>query len=99
MPMTNMKKEPEVEEMPGEVEMDECVYPEGLQVELETDDLEKLGLSVPMLNRSIKFEAEAVVSCVSAEETFGGMEYCVTLQITDMNIISIGGAKARTLLS
>jgi hypothetical protein len=94
--MINLKSEPETEEMPGEVELDEPVYPEGLQVELESESLDKLGMATPSVGQRVRFEAEAIVQCVKVHETFGGQERCVTLQITDMNI---GGASVRSLLS
>lgn len=100
MPMTNMKSEPELEEMPGEPEMDDPIYPKGLKIELETDDLDKLGMtSMPSLGTKMKIEAEVVVVCTSIEMTQGGEERCLSLQITDLNIATGASPAARTLLS
>jgi hypothetical protein len=99
MPMTNMKSEPELEEMPGMPEPDEPAYPEGLKIELETDELDKLGVaSMPALGTRVRIEAEGVVVCTSTEMTQGGTERCMSIQITDMNL-SVGGSSARNLLS
>lgn len=95
--MVNMKMEPEREEMPGEVEMDSPLYPEGLVIELESDQLTKLGLGAPAIGSKLQITANAIVSCVSMEQTQGGPEWCVSLQITDMETIT-EATKNKTLL-
>jgi hypothetical protein len=95
--MVNMKMEPEREEMPGEVEMDGPLYPEGLCIELESDQLDALKMAPPAIGSKVQITADAVVSCVSMEQTQGGPEWCVTLQITDLEVIT-EATKNKTLL-
>jgi hypothetical protein len=85
--MVSMKQEPEREEMPGEVEMDEPMYPEGMCLELEADDLEKLGITaMPKIGGVMEIRARAYVKSAAVEQTQGGAEPKVELQVTDMEI-------------
>jgi len=87
MPMINMKRAPEREEMPGEIEKDEPRYPYGLCISLEKEDMDKLGLSnLPKVGTEVSFMAKAVVKGTSAYETQGGSDMRVELQITDMEM-------------
>lgn len=87
MPMINMKRAPEREEMPGEIEKDEPRYPYGLCISLEKEDMDKLGLSsLPKVGTEVSFIAKAVVKGTSAYETQGGSDMRVELQITDMEM-------------
>lgn len=87
MAMINMKQEPEVEEMPGTVEMDDPLYPYGLCISLEADQLEKLGITaLPKVGSTMMITAKAYVKSTSAYETQGGKDMSVSLQITDMEI-------------
>ena len=87
MPMINMKRAPEREEMPGEIEKDEPRYPYGLCISLEKEDMDKLGLgNLPKVGTEILFMAKAVVKSTSAYETQGGNDMRVELQITDMEM-------------
>ena len=87
MPMINMKRAPEREEMLGEIEKDEPRYPYGLCISLEKEDMDKLGLSnLPKVGTEVSFMAKAVVKGTSAYETQGGSDMRVELQITDMEM-------------
>ena len=100
MAMISMKREPEREEMPGQVEMDEPAYPEGLCLELESDELEKLRITAPpAIGSVVTITARAYVKSAGAEQTAGGTEKKVELQITDMEIGGAGnfGAAATML--
>ncbi len=87
MPMINMKRAPEREEMPGEIEKDEPRYPYGLCISLEKEDMDKLNMgNLPKVGTEISFVAKAVVKGTSAYETQGGSDMRVELQITDMEM-------------
>jgi len=87
MAMVSMKMEPEREEMPGQVEMDEPSYPEGLCIKLEADQLKALGLTVaPRIGSDMTIMARVYVKAASETKTFEGVEPMVELQITDMEI-------------
>lgn len=87
MALINMKKSPEREEMPGEIEMDEPQYPYGLCLTLDKEQLDKLGITaLPSVGTEMMINARAVVKSVSSYETQGGNDMSVSLQITDMGI-------------
>lgn len=89
MAMVSMKMEPEVEEMPGQAEMDEPSYPEGLCIKLESDQLKALGItSAPRIGSEMTITARVYVKGASETKTFEGTEPEVHLQITDMEIQS-----------
>lgn len=96
MAMINMKREPEREEMPGEIEGDEPQYPYGLCISLEQDDLEKLGITaLPKVGVEMTVTARAYVKSTSAYDTQGeGKRMSVSLQITDLELG--GGQNERT---
>ena len=92
--MINMKQKAEREEMPGEVEMDEPKYPYGLCINLDKDQLDKLGITaLPQVGAQMTIMAKAYVKSTSAYETQGGKDMSVGLQITDMEI---GAAKTQS---
>jgi hypothetical protein len=94
MAMINMKQKAEREEMPGEVEMDEPKYPYGLCINLDKDQLDKLGITaLPQVGAQMTIMAKAYVKSTSAYETQGGKDMSVGLQITDMEI---GAAKTQS---
>ena len=94
MAMVSMKMQPEVEEMPGQAEMDEPSYPEGLCIKLEADQLKALGLTVaPRIGTEMTITARVYVKSASETKTFEGVEPMAELQITDMEIQS---GQART---
>jgi hypothetical protein len=87
MAMINMKQKAEREEMPGEVEMDEPKYPYGLCINLDKDQLDKLGITaLPQVGAQMMIMAKAYVKSTSAYETQGGKDMSIGLQITDMEI-------------
>ena len=90
MPMISMKNEPEMEEIPGQMKMDEPKYPEDLCIELESDQLEKLGINVmPKVGTVMMITAKAVVKSNEETELMTGKETCIELQITDMEISKV----------
>jgi hypothetical protein len=94
MAMINMKQAPEREEKPGEVEMDEPKYPYGLCINLDKDQLDKLGITaLPQVGATMMITAKAYVKSTSAYETQGGKDMSIGLQITDMEI---GAAKTQS---
>ena len=88
MPMINMQKAPEREEMPGEYESDEPRYPYGLCISLGKDELEKLGITaLPKVGTEMTIMAKAYVKMTRAYETQGeGEDIGIELQINDMEI-------------
>jgi hypothetical protein len=88
MPMINMQKPAEREEMPGEIEYDEPRYPYGLCINLGKDELEKLGITaLPKVGTEMMIMAKAYVKMTRAYETQGeGQDMGIELQITDMEI-------------
>tara|TARA_R110000868_G_scaffold628_4_gene4577 strand:- start:862 stop:1224 length:363 start_codon:yes stop_codon:yes gene_type:complete len=83
--MKNMKK---TEEMPREYEdADEPLYPYGLCITLDAEQLDKLGITtLPKVGGTMMIHAMAYVKSTSAYETQGGKDMSVQLQITDMDI-------------
>lgn len=88
MSMVNMKRKPEREEKPGEVEADEPQYPYGLCLNLGKDELEKLGITqLPDVGTPVMIQAKAFVKSTNAYETQGdGKSMGVELQITDLEM-------------
>lgn len=94
MAMINMKQKAETEEKPGEIEMDEPKYPYGLCINLDKEQLDKLGItSLPQVGSEMTIMAKAYVKSTSAYETQGGKDMSIGLQITDMEI---GAAKTQS---
>lgn len=92
MAMINMKQEAEREEMPGEVEYDEPMYPYGLCLHLGQDEMEKLGITaLPAVGSEMTITAKVFVKGTSAYETQGGKDMSMDLQITDMEITPAQG--------
>jgi len=87
MAMVNMAREAEVEEMPGQIETDEPKFPEGLVLELESDELEKLRITaLPKVGTVMEIRARVYVKSAGEDQTQGGTEQKVELQVTDMEI-------------
>lgn len=92
--LVNMKIDPKdhaAEQMAEPAKMDRPVYPWGLQVTLDNDSLEKLGLkSLPKVGSSLYLGANVEVTSVSEDEReLDGKRHVhrhVTLQITDMGL-------------
>jgi hypothetical protein len=63
-------------------------YPYGLSISLETESLKKLGLAIKdfEIGKQMKFEALAVVSSISKNESLANNGHeCVSLQITGLD--------------
>lgn len=87
MAMISMKQEAEREEMPGEIEYDEPMYPYGLCLHLGQEQLEKLGITaLPAVGTEMTITAKVFVKGTSAYETQGGKDMSMDLQITDMEL-------------
>lgn len=71
-------------------------YPYGLQLNLDNDALEKLGLgNLPEVGAVLQLNANVTVTAVSMNQTEGGDERkSVSLQITDMGLAA--GAKKKS---
>jgi len=84
--MVRKKRRPEP--APIEVPFDEEKYPYGLQVRLETEDIEKLGINVKSfsIDDNVKIEAVAFVENLSQNKTRRGENKHMCLQITKMNV-------------
>jgi hypothetical protein len=97
MAMINMKKSPEREEMPGEIEYEEPMYPYGLCLHLSQDEMEKLGITaLPAVGSEMTVTAKVFVKGTSAYETQGGKDMSMDLQITDMEISAAQGKADNT---
>lgn len=87
MAMISMKQEAEREEMPGEIEYEEPMYPYGLCLHLGQEQLEKLGITaLPTVGTEMMLHAKVFVKGTSAYETQGGKDMSIDLQITDMEL-------------
>ncbi len=87
MAMISMKQEAEREEMPGEIEYEEPMYPYGLCLHLTKDEMEKLSITaLPAVGSEMTITAKVFVKGTSAYETQGGKDMSMDLQITDMEI-------------
>jgi len=95
--MVDMKRAPEKEEMPGEIEMDSPRYPYGLCIRLGKEELEKLGITaLPAVGSEMTINAKAYVESVSAHETHEGADKSMSLQITDMTLEGAKTADTKT---
>lgn len=90
--MISMKRDPQAKpgseaDCCGPEECDKPAYPWGLQINLESDELDKLGLKqLPAVETVVRITAVATVTSVSETQEQGGdKRRCVTLQITDMD--------------
>lgn len=87
MAMVSMKIE-------GNGESEE-MYPEELCIELEAEQLKKLGITSSMrLGTTVTITARAYVKETSSTMVEGGAEPSIELQITDMSIEGAGGMGA-----
>ena len=88
MAMVSMKMEPEGD--------GEEMYPEDLCIELEVEQLAKLGINAPMrVGTEVTITARAYVKEASTTMVEGSVEPSIELQITDMSVAagnSIGSA-------
>ena len=100
MPMVNLKRTPEPNEAEGgsmlaptQPEYEEPAYPYGLKIRLEDEELDKLGLALPTVGSVLTITCQVTVVSVRQEaeanpepDDKGGMERCVEMQITDMDV-------------
>lgn len=87
MKQVNMKQSPKkMDSEISSVKMDQPAYPYGLQIRLDKESLEKLGIKkLPEVGKSMKIEATVeVVSVHMNESSLYGDNKSVELQITDM---------------
>lgn len=72
------------------VAMDSPSYPYGLEIRLDKEMLEKLGLEdkLPKVGKGMKLEALVDVTSVSERDSAGGKDCSVSLQITDLALSS-----------
>lgn len=74
--------------------IEDTVYPWGLQIRLDTEALEKLAIDkMPEVGDEMTVVARVKVSSVSSNESTGGKNKNLELQITDM-CLEKEGAKA-----
>ena len=107
MPMVNLKRTPEPGEAEGgtmltpqqAADYGEPAYPWGLKIRLEDEELDKLGMALPAVGAVLTITCKVQVTSVRQEaeanpepDDKGGMERCVEMQITDMDL----GAPAST---
>ena len=87
MALTSMKREKKKADH-DMVMPDERVYPYGLQINLEDEDLEKLGVdSLPKVGSVLRVLAKVEVTSISENESKeGGTRRSVSLQITEMGL-------------
>jgi len=69
-------------------------YPWGLQLELNDEALEKLGMSsLPKVGKTCTVQAKAIVTGVRENQNQSGTNRSVSLQITDLGVSVDGGGK------
>lgn len=61
-------------------------YPWGLQISLEDDDIEKLGIGLPALDEVLTIKCKAKVTYVTSTKRGEEREDTMRLQITDMEV-------------
>lgn len=86
--LVNMKIDPKEREkgLPDTVSADAPSYPWGLQLNLDEEALDKLGIeTLPKVDGELMVLARATVTSVSSNESSGGgKRKSVSLQITDL---------------
>ncbi len=102
--MIDMQRKPEAKEsgtmLAGEVvHHDEPRYPWGLEIRLEGDELDKLGIaSMPGIGETVKINAIARITAVRLEQLQEGKtERCLTMQIEQMEAGIDGGSIAERM--
>ena len=72
------------------------VYPWGLQITLDDDALEKLGIKkLPGLDQVLEIRCKAQVTGLHArKESNEEDDQCLNLQITDMEVVDMGDKSA-----
>jgi hypothetical protein len=105
MALTNMKlankKATLLSDDIAEASPDRPEYPYGLQIGLDNESLDKLGLStLPEVGAEVDITARAVVQTVRVENYQNGKtERRVDLQITDLDVQTGDGSSAQRMYS
>ena len=101
MKMTNMKmSKEETEKMATlhEVASEGPEYPYGLCLNLEKEQIDKLGLGTPKAGSKMMLHALVEVKSVTVTDEKGGKGYkSLSLQVTDMALEAIGGRNNENL--
>jgi len=82
MPLVDMKEDPYEPVGPSGAE---CCYPYGLQLHLDADDLEKLGLKTPVAGQ--EYHITAVGQVVGTHLPAGSEDCACDIQITMLELI------------
>ena len=87
--LVDMKRKTE-EKIEGQTEMccgDQEDYPYGLQIRLDNETIEKLGIPLPEVGKEVNIVAKAKITSASERSVEGGeADRSVELQITEMAI-------------
>jgi hypothetical protein len=87
MKLVNMKLDAKArEKTPATIAADQPVYPWGLSLTLDNDSLEKLGIDLPKVGKTLMVTARVDVTGVSSNESESGKNRSVSLQITDLSV-------------
>lgn len=95
--LVNMKIDPKEREKKyaeSTVAADAPMYPWGLQLHLDDETLDKLGITkLPEVGKSYTLTAKCDVTSVSENDSGDGPRRSVSLQITDLSLDFGGGEK------
>lgn len=81
------KEEREKNSMPTEVSADAPEYPYGMCLELDDEQLKKLGMSsLPEVDSEMMIEARVIVRRKSETSDKEGTDKCISLQITELGL-------------
>ena len=61
-------------------------YPYGLEIRLEKEQIDSLGIGIPEVGKKMTLHAMVKVSSISVNEGVEENNACVSLQITDMEL-------------
>lgn len=98
MKLTDMKQAPcDSDCQPAYTQDSKEIYPWGLQISLNDDDLKKLGIeSLPEMGAQMTLNAKVTVYRIRDEKTFHGYARDLGLQITEMALSTAAAAAAKT---
>ena len=94
--LTSMKRKSSDTPTAASHPMDHEEYPYGLKLNLETEDLDKLGLSeLPAVGKECKITAQGVIESASTNQSKGDAKdrKSISIQITAMKLVPVGGPK------
>lgn len=97
--MINMKQSQKSETLLAEAQQDDAPeYPYGLRICLDSESLDKLGVTeLPAVGTTMTLMARVEVVSVSQHESGDGKNRDVSLQITDMELRGGGASDPRKL--